>query len=371
MALEFIQQLTESITGRTPHPEDAIFDGSQSAANHLSALISLVENPDDVTIKWDGYPALIFGRLSDGSIGIGDKYMFDKGVLVRNADEWLNYDSQKLAGGLRGNLYDAVAPLWAGLDRAVRSSGFFWADLMYSATPPLVEGSYSFKPNLVEYRIDATTELGKLIGASSSGVVVHQYFSEVGANPVQWNGSGLQNVAGGVAIIPPTAGNRYNLKTPVKQEHAASQAIKVYGTAVDSLLSALPKTTVAKIKTYFNKRVTRQTTQELHEWLEAQVSAKQFTALVGDDHSGLLFSENESGEKVKSAAYIGLVTIWDTMYAFKENIARQLESQTIGIQEFINGQPAGEGFVYPTSFGLAKIVDRGSFSAANFAKTPK
>lgn len=368
MLLEFLEVITESITGRTPHPEDAIFSGSEAAAQQINNLKAVIANPAGVTIKWDGYPALIFGRLANGRIGIADKYMFDRGVLVQSPEEWMKYDSQKPAGGLRGTLYDAAAVLWPGLNAAVQGPGFYWADLMYSSKLTPSNGVYSFKPNLVEYQVAANSPLGKLIGNSVAGVVVHQYFSEVGARPVPWNGSGLKNVPGGVAIIPPTAGNKYTLKTPVQQERAAISALKTYGVAVDALLSSLPQTTRDKIKTYFNKRITGQVNQPLHTWLENQISAKQYNILVGPENNGLLFSQDQYGETIESPAYIGLTTIWNAIYAFKESIAKQLESQTTGIQEFVNGQPAGEGFVFPTPNGMVKIVDRGMFSAGLFAK---
>ena len=38
MLLEFIQQLEEAITGRTPHPEDAIFIGSTAALQQIQSL---------------------------------------------------------------------------------------------------------------------------------------------------------------------------------------------------------------------------------------------------------------------------------------------------------------------------------------------
>lgn len=368
MLLEFIQDITESITGRTPHPEDAIFAGSAAALQQVASLKSVVANPSSITIKWDGYPAIIFGRLPDGHLGMADKYMFDKGVLVRSPDEWMQYDSQKTAGGLRGSLYEAAAVLWPGLNAAVQSPGFFWADLMYSTKLVPQNGVYSFKPNLVEYRVNTNSPLGKTIGNSKAGVVVHQYFKQIGAVPTQWNGQGLKNVPGGVAIISPTAGNRYRLKLPVPQERAAEAAIARYGSAVDELLATLPKTVKDKIKTYFNKFITGQTTQPLHTWLQTQISAKQYNILVGENNSGTLFVKAENGEVTESPGYIGLQEIWSTVYALKQNLAEQLQSQTQGIQEFINGQPAGEGFIFPTPQGLTKIVDRRVFSASLFAK---
>jgi len=368
MTFDFIKYLTESITGRTPHPEDAIFSGSSAALQQLNNLKSVISNPSGLTIKWDGYPALIFGRLPDGRLGMADKYMFDKGILVGSPEEWQEYDAKKPGGNLRGSLYNAAAVLWTGLNAAVEAPGFYWADLMYAGNLTPQNGFYVFKPNLVEYRVDMNSPLGKTIGNSVGGVVVHQYFKNIGDVPVQWNGQGLRNVKGGVAIISPTAGNKFKLKTPVQLERAAEAALKTYGTAVDDLLSTLPQTTRDKIKTYFNKRITGQTNQELHDWLKMQISAKQYNVLVGDEYNGTLFAKDTRGETTESLGYAGLKAIWSSMYAYKQNLAKQLASQVTGIQEFVNGQPAGEGFVFPTAQGLAKIVDREVFSAANFAK---
>lgn len=368
MLLEFIQELDEAITGRTPHPEDSIFMGSAAAAQQVNSLKSVIANPANLTIKWDGYPAIIFGRLENGKLGMADKYMFDRGVLVTSPQEWQEYDANKASGGLRGSLYDAAAALWPGLDAATQGAGFYWADLMYAGALTPDQGAYKFKPNLVEYHVAVNSPLGKIIGNSVGGVVVHQYFRNIGDAPVQWNGQGLKNVPGGVAIISPTAGNKFKLKTPVQEERSAVAALNKYGATVDELLAPLPQTTRDKIKTYFNKRITGQTNQELHDWLQTQISAKQFNYLVGSDFNGVLFSQDKNGEIVESPGYTGLKAIWNSIYAYKQNLAKQLAAQVSGIKEFVNGTPAGEGFIFPTPSGLVKIVDRQVFSAANFAK---
>jgi len=368
MILEFIQSLNETITGRTPHPEDAIFISSAAAAQQIQSLKSVIANPSGLTIKWDGYPAIIFGRMPDGRLGMADKYMFDRGTLVTSPEEWQNYDAQKASGGLRGTLYDAAAALWPGLNVAVEGPGYYWADLMYAGKLQPQKGVYAFKPNLVEYQVDVNSPLGKIIGNSVGGVVVHQYFKDVGAPPVQWNGKGLKNINNGVAIISPTAGNTFTLKTPVQLERAAESAVKKYGGAVDELLATLPQTTRDKIKTYFNKFITGQTNQPLHDWLQTQISAKQYNILVGPEFTGTLFQQSKNGEIVESLGYSGLKEIWNSIYAYKQNLAKQLAAQVTGIKEFVNGQPAGEGFIFPTASGLVKIVDRQVFSAANFAK---
>ena len=65
MLLEFVQYLTEA--ARTPHPEDFIFSGSESAMDAINGIVSAIDQPQTVTIKWDGSPAIVFGRrTSDG-----------------------------------------------------------------------------------------------------------------------------------------------------------------------------------------------------------------------------------------------------------------------------------------------------------------
>ena len=65
--------------GHLDHPEDLVFLGDLQGANRaLDAIQKTVKTPDTVTIKWDGYPALIFGRGVNGKFSIMDKHMFNK-----------------------------------------------------------------------------------------------------------------------------------------------------------------------------------------------------------------------------------------------------------------------------------------------------
>ena len=67
--------------------------GSQGATNAVNAITTTVKSPKAITIKWDGYPALIFGRGPDGRFSIMDKHMFNKkdgsGRTVYSPEEFL------------------------------------------------------------------------------------------------------------------------------------------------------------------------------------------------------------------------------------------------------------------------------------------
>ena len=364
----FVKSLKEDTTGRTPHPEDSIFDGSNAAQIAVKSLGGVIANPANVTIKWDGFPALIFGRTPEGKLAIMDKYMFDKRILATSPQDWQEYDRTKPTGTMRPELYTKLAALWAGLDAVTKGEGFFWGDLLWAGSLNPVKGNYVFKPNTVEYHVPVQSGIGQTIKGGSGGIVVHQHFGELGGTASEWDGKGLVTVPGGVTIIKPSLGIRFSLRDPVSLSKAAQAAVDKYGTAVDDLFVNIPSSTKGIIKTYFNKRITCQTDQDLHDWMKGNVSGKQYSALVGDDYSGALFTTDGDGQVHESTGYAGLKAIWNAIYAYKLNLVQQLEQQVQGVQQSVNGQAGGEGFVFPTPHGLLKLVNRGQFSRALFNK---
>ena len=361
MRLDFINNiLVEERTGAQPHPEDSIFDGAQAATLAVQSLLYVIKNPGSVTIKWDGFPALIFGRLRDGRFTIQDKYMFDAKFFADSPAKWQEYDQQKKSGKTRPDLYAKLANIWKGLEEAVgASTGFFWGDLLWWQQLTPVKGMFVFKPNVVEYHIPAKSTLGQQIAKSVGGVVVHQYFTDDSAKPAQWNGTGL-TTDGSVVILTPSAGLQFKLNDPVQLTKSASATVNQYSNVAESFLTGIDGVARQAIQKYMNKRITGQTNDEIVPWLQANVSAKQYTKLVGPDGQGYLY-QNENGIKA-------IFAIWNAIYALKVNLAQQLEQQVQGIQQWVGGKQEGEGFVFNTPTGLVKLVNRGAFSAALFSK---
>lgn len=58
--------------------------------------------------------------------------------------------------------------------------GVFSGDLMYTSKPEIQDGKYIFKPNTVNYEVPVDSEIGKDIGNSEVGVILHSYTSEDG-----------------------------------------------------------------------------------------------------------------------------------------------------------------------------------------------
>lgn len=359
---------------RTPHPEDAIFLGGIAAAKKaLEELAWTSRHADAVTVKWDGYPALIFGRMPDGRLSITDKYMWDAKFPAYSTEDWVAYDKQKAHGGQRPDLYRKLQILYPALDAAVRAPGFYWGDLMWLGQLKPQNNKYNFKAQEVAYHVDPASALGQLIPGKIGGIVVHQKFANFGdTRSGRWDGRGLANVNGGVALFPPNIGNRFNLK-PVNVT-PAQDLINHYGAAVENMLSQLPKDARQKLQTYYNQRIIGQAQGSLVDYVKQRMSGTTQKKLLGQTtdqgHSpGLLGTIREDGKFAPSAAYIGLDKIWTAIYNIKQSLVQQLNPQIKGIDQEIAGQPEGEGFVVslPQTHPI-KLVNRQGFSAASLAK---
>ena len=368
---------------RIPHPEDAFFmGGSAAASKQIQGMEAAIANASKTTIKWDGKPALIWGRLPNGRLAVMDKYMFDAKYPAQSPEDWIKYDQQKKSGNLRSDLYPKLKAIWPGLDAATVGPGFYWGDLMWAGELQPQGGKYTFKPNLVQYSIPTNSELGQTIPGKSGGIVVHQQFANLGDQVAQpWNGQGLKNVPGGVDIISPNVGISFTLKAPANLIADAKKAVSTYGAAVDQMLDSLPASTRAQMQTYFNQRIIGGTTFSMPNWLKTKSSAKQYSELVTGNPDangqynaktnnvpGKLYTLDANNKPVPSPAHLGLLAIWNAIYNLKLNLAQQLEQQVQGLEQSTAGQAEGEGFVVPTPTGLVKLVNRGVFSAGNAAQ---
>ena len=365
---------------RIPHPEDAFFmGGSAAASKQIQGIEAAIANASKTTIKWDGKPALIWGRLPNGRLAVMDKYMFDAKYPAQSPEDWVKYDQQKKSGNLRSDLYPKLKAIWPGLDAATVGPGFYWGDLMWAGELQPQGGKYTFKPNLEQYSIPTNSELGQTIPGKSGGIVVHQQFANLGDQVAQpWNGQGLKNVPGGVDIISPNVGISFTLKAPANLIADAKKAVSTYGAAVDQMLDSLPASTRAQMQTYFNQRIIGGTTFSMPNWLKTKSSAKQYSELVTGNPDangqynaktnnvpGKLYTLDANNKPVPSPAHLGLLAIWNSIYNLKLNLAQQLEQQVQGLEQSTAGQAEGEGFVVPTPTGLVKLVNRGVFSAGN------
>lgn len=363
-------RLIQEDKGHLDHPEDLIFlGGSQGAARAIQASQDTVQNPTKVTIKWDGYPALIFGRGSDGKFSIMDKHMFNKkdgtGRQVYSPEQFMQYDQAR--GVDRSQLHQLIASIWPGLEKADNSKGYYWGDLLFSQ--PLKEqgGLYKFKanPNGIAYTVDADSEVGKFLTGKTAGIVVHQYIppdapSTDNASPLDGGIGALKNNSD-VAIVPAKMPITPNLKLNAGLAKKAQAAVQKYGAAVDQLMDTAPQarnTFNQLFTTYINKRIVQGDLTDLLPGFMEYVQTRPMTDTMRSKITAHL-QQNMAGLK-------GAFEIWVAIYNLKMSIVDQLNraAEASPVKGYLqDGTQTQEGFV---SNGL-KFVDRMGFSRQNLA----
>lgn len=372
---EFLNEAYLAEAARIQHAEDLIFwEGSAGAMRALEALKSMEgEGHRDVTIKWDGSPAIIFGRDSDGNFILTDKSGFTaKGYNGKSssAEELEDMLLSRSGGKNRDNPgYVAFAAnmkdIFDEYEKAVPKDfrGFFKGDLLYFNTPDLVNGNYVFKPNIVEYAVDKDTELGKRIGRSKTGVVIHRVVEADGSEHPLQNADIFQGKE--VLVVPPISTER-----PVDVDNSGirrlEQIIKKDAAALDELLN-VDVLTQKKMKdfpqilyTYTNSKVDTGLSNlgaDFAKWLER-------TPRISDRKKNNVLTY----VKEHATAFAALWEVVQTLMYVKDDIIRQFDSHDATVNQSIPGHgEGGEGYVLAHPEGDIKLVPREFFTKANRA----
>jgi len=358
--------------GHLDHPEDLIFlEGSQGAKRALQSIQDTINNPKVVTIKWDGYPALIFGRNVDGKFSIMDKHMFNKkdmsGRQVFSPEQFKKYDIDR--GVDRSQLHALIAQIWNGLEKSdAGGSGYYWGDLLFSQ--PLKvdsDGLYHFRanPNGIAYTVDPKSDIGKLMTGKDAAIAVHQFIpanasSTDDATSLNGGIGKLQNNSN-VAIVPSKMPNTPVLSLDKKLYSQASAAISKFGPAVDKMISTAPiapGTFSQLFTTYINKKIVAGSLQDLMTDFIEYYQTRPMTESALEKLNAH-FEQNKAGLQ-------GAFQIWIAIYNLKMSIVQALNksAESSPVQGYLqDGTPTQEGFV---SHGL-KFVDRMGFSRQNLA----
>ena len=356
--------------GHLDHPEDLIFlDGTQGASRAVQASVDTVKNPATVTIKWDGYPALIFGRGTNGKFSIMDKHMFNKkdlsGRQVFSPEQFVQYDQAR--GVDRSGLHQLIAEIWPGLEKSDRSKGYYWGDLLFSQPLQDQNGMYKFKanPNGIAYTVEANSEVGQLFKGKQAAIVVHQFIPPNAAttdeaSPLDGGIGSLKNNSN-VAIVPAKMPITPKLTISSKLVNKAQSDIKKYGPAVDQLLTTAPQaasTFRGLFTTYINKKIVAGDLNNLVDGFMEYFNSRPMT----DSMKTKLTQHLEANK----AGLVGAFTIWASLYQLKMAIVDQLNkaAEASPVKGYLqDGTQTQEGFV---SNGL-KFVDRMGFSRQNLA----
>jgi hypothetical protein len=171
--------LAESKNTHMTHIEDLILDGGVKGARQaILALRSLrdmlngnAKAPMDVTVKWDGAPALFAGEdPSDGQFFVAKKGIFAKNPKVYKNHGDIDADT---SGDLNKKLklaFDNLKGL--GIKDVIQGDFMFDQGDLKSENINGIK-HITFHPNTIVYAIPADTKLAKEIKAAKVGIVWH------------------------------------------------------------------------------------------------------------------------------------------------------------------------------------------------------
>lgn len=359
--------LTEAIKPRIDHPEDLVWQkGSRGFFDAIKAMMFISQNPQAASIKFDGTPALIFGRdPQSGKVTVTDKSGFGATKYDGHAQSASQlYDmfySRKPGDPERMQFSRRMANLWPLLASVLPSdfSGYLKGDLLYTERPPAINGFYYFRPNKITYRVPIDSALGKAIAVSQAGIVVHGYIADRDVTvPDPINDIAFLNSNPKLLVIPAGSTNAQaiNVDRPKKPKNIQ---------AIDALFD--PQTLKDKQIIDFGKKVGSfiagkagrgedgfdGAAEEFQDWLNNndKITAKKKFRMT--EH----IKQNEQG-------YDAFWKAVGEVHRIKMQIKSQLDDadQEV-IQAAMKGQTGHEGYVATTPNGKIKLVDRAVFMA--------
>jgi hypothetical protein len=345
---------------RIEHLEDLVFEkGTQGIRNAVEIMRQAADNTrGTTTVKWDGKPAIVFGRKPDGTFVLTDK----SGFSAKGYDGLATSPEQirqimALRKGDRTELVAIYQKLFPLLQAATPENmrGYILGDLLYTAAPAEVAGAYVFQPNFVEYKIPAGSKLGQRIAGTEVGVAIHTRFKDPEGSPEAIKQIALNPVPG-LLMIEPSVKEIQNVELNIKLIKQLSQIISSNGNDIDGLFnpSELRSAGITDLpqlcKRYINSRITSNFDNLLNgfgDWLKSAVTPRKFNNIVE-----YLQSPRSNMDGITAA-----FTAFMLLHNLKTDMLRQLDLQ----------QPGQEGWVLATSAGRAKLVNRFGFSAGNRA----
>ena len=373
----------QNIGGRAKgieHIEDLVFrNGTPGIQNALAVITHLKDNTKkSTTVKWDGKPALIFGRMPDGGFVLTDVAGFTaKGYdgLFRSPRQVIKLlgqrDSQAAEQGKPATRVETLGPMYQKLFPMLNAAvpenfkGFIQGDLLYINTPPEEAGAYVFTPNTVTYNIPAASKLGQEIGASEVGIAIHTRYKEPGATKQTLGRPNLNDVPGLLLIEPIRPGENVQPTDSTQLKQLKSLVAK-HGQDINGLfnpaelraaqITDLPKLAVDFINSIVgNEEVggfnADSIVQEFFQWLQNSVTPRKYANIVEYCQSP---RSNMSGLSAAFAAFI-------LLHDIKMDLLHQLDLQ----------HPGQEGWVVAHPGGMTKFVNRFGFTRANRAVNPK
>ena len=374
----------KKIEPRIQHAEDLIFfEGSEGAIRALDALEKMndPEGRPETSLKWDGSPAVIFGRDADGKFiftdksGFGVKAYKGKVESEQEMEDMYRARSERAAKkmgvepeGVFQKRYSKITPMMQKAFRLAEKSvdpdhrGYFFGEVLYFDKPEIEDGKFVFKPNMVKYKVATDSEIGKKIANSDVGIVLHlkKDVETLENQPLDFEG------------MTPDSDILFFGKTfiekPVSVDDAEVAEIK-----------QMVSTNSQTIDGFFNAEKLRKfAISDLSNLFYTYLNSKVDTGLenLGGDFIEWMNSKDRisSQKKENVTNYINdnkdtFDIIWQIVsrtMKVKDDVIANIDSQGgLEFSQSLGDEEVGEGYVLSDEGKLIKLVDRSKFTRAN------
>jgi len=374
------------------HPEDMIINGvvakdsagknyyetqpgAEAANRAIDSIAQIETDPETISVKWDGFPAVVFGRDDKGNFVFVDKHQFDKAAKGK-AELTTIEEYDKARGANRTNLWQAEKILRPAVEATVPSVNdkYWMGDLMWTGSPKEDGNTWVFKPNTVEYRVNKQGDLGERISNSRAGIAVHTFYPGLNASDQALTGLEGLDPNGAVTYLTGEMKDKPQVSIDQKQIEQARKIVNQHAGAVDKFIQDLTQMKAKAVITAMGPFITRMLEQDdiknnivprFLEFLEDRLSDSMKKKMLGDDQNGWLYAQDGGGPGL-----LGIWTMWAAVTDLKMQVKTQIDDQQQGseVEAIIDGDPAHEGYVFGQGSEKIKLVDRLGFSKANFSK---
>ena len=399
----YIEVLEAAKSGKNVHmthiEDRVIYGGVKGAREAILALRSLrdmlagsTNSSTNVTVKWDGAPAVFAGiDPSDGQFFVAKKGIFNKDPKVYKSEADVRADT---SGDLAEKLVTAFNELKdLGIKDVIQGDIMFTKGDLNTET---IDGEkmITFQPNTIVYAVPAKSDLAKQITKANLGVVWHTTYkgkdfasmkASFGVNlkglkqkPSVWYQDAEYKDVSGTATLT-------KVDTDEVTE-ALSKAGKIFQKIKSTTLTELENNLDlgVKIETFNNTLVrkgerisnTTKHVQDLLKWFDGKF-AKEFEKRSSEKGKAAVMQKRDELLKFFSKENRkNLVLMFDLMNAIvdaKLIIINKLD-KVKQIDTFVRTRngfkvTGSEGFVaIDNQGGAVKLVDRMEFSMNNFSK---
>jgi hypothetical protein len=383
------------------HLEDSILNlgvnGTREAINFLRSLRDMLagrsKSQVNVTVKWDGAPAVFAGiDPSDGKFFVAKKGIFNKNPKVYKTNADVDADT---SGDLNTKLKLALAELPKLGIKGVVQGDFLYAKEDLKVVDIEGEPYITFHPNTIVYAVPQNSKLGQEILRSKIGVVWHttyrgDSFETMSASFGEEIASGLKQVKSiwsVDAVYKDVSGTaNFTAEETAQVTAILSQAGKLFNSISRETLNGVSDNpeTLVRVKTFVNSKIrqgerirnTKTFVKELEQYIENYYNKEADKKTTPSGKSAQFAKRDSTLEyfrKTPTAQIVAMFDLYNLIIDAKLMIIRKLDrAKRIGtFLRTADGYEVTEqeGFVAIDRMGknAVKLVDRLGFSKANFS----